>query len=146
MAISPPLLTVPPPIARRTLLPAPSIAILSLSAVTAFACSASPNVAKAIALNLNNLLILPTTTDSEASVDDLISPFANSDVTTNDWVVRFQITLKILFIKDKSPLYKFNGIERTTWSKNNQAQNNNLLSTTTFRKSRVFRSDLYKSV
>ena len=144
MAISPPLLTVPPPIARRTLLPVPSIAILSLSAVTAFACSATPN--KAIALNLNNLLILPTTTDSEASVDDLTCPFANSDVTTNDWVVQFQITLKILFIKDKSPLYKFNGIERTTCSKNNQAQNNSLLSTTTLRKSRVFRSDLYKSV
>ena len=147
MAIDPPAMAVPPPIARCTLLPAPPIAILSLSAVTAFACSASPNVAKAIALNLNNLLILPTTTDSEASVDDLTFPFANSDVTTNDWVVRFQITLKILFIKDKSPLYnKFNGIERTTCSKNNQAQNNGLLSTTTLRKSRVFRSDLYKSV
>ena len=86
MAISPPLLVVPPPIASCTLSAAsvPPLTISLLPAVTAFACSASPNVAKAIALNLNNLLILPTTTDSEASVDDFTCPLANSDVTTND--------------------------------------------------------------
>ena len=67
-------------------------------AVIAFACPAIPNVAKAITLNLNNLLTPFETVDVEISEDDFTCPLANSEVTTNDCVVLFQITLKILFI------------------------------------------------
>ena len=52
--------------------------------VIALACPATPNVANAIALNLNNLLTRLATVDTETSEDDFTCPFANSDVTTND--------------------------------------------------------------
>ena len=68
-------------------------------AVIAFACPATPKVANAIALNLNNLLAVLVTEETEASDEDFTAPLANSEVTTNDWVVLFQITLKILFMR-----------------------------------------------
>ena len=67
-------------------------------AVIAFACPATPKVANAIALNLNNLLAV-LTDETEASDEDFTAPLANSEVTTNDCVVLFQITLKILFMR-----------------------------------------------
>ena len=92
--------------------------------VIALACPATPNVANAIALNLNNLLTRPTTVGTETSEDDFTCPFANSDVTTNDCVVRFQITLKILFIKNKTPLHKFNYYKTMSLPQNAQAETN----------------------
>ncbi len=79
----------------------------------ALACPAPPSVANATALNLNNLLTRLATVGAEASEDDFTCPFANSDVTTNDCVVRFQITLKILFMEYKVLLYKFKRINNT---------------------------------
>ena len=92
--------------------------------VIALACPATPNVANAIALNLNNLLTRLATVGAEASEDDFTCPFANSDVTTNDCVVRFQITLKILFIKNETPLYKFNLYKTMSPPQNAQAETN----------------------
>ena len=53
--------------------------------------------------NADNLKTLPNEDLLSPCVsdDDFTCPFANSDVTTNDCVVRFQITLKILFIEYK---------------------------------------------
>ena len=68
-------------------------------AVIAFACPATPNVANAIALNLNNLLAVLVTDETETSDEAFTCPLANSEVTTNDCVVLFQITLKILFMR-----------------------------------------------
>jgi len=81
--------------------------------VIALACPVPPSVANATALNLNTLLTRLATVGAEASEDDFTCPFANSDTTTNDCVVRFQITLKILFMEYKILLYKFNRINNT---------------------------------
>ena len=67
---------------------------------------AIPVTSKSSKDNADNLKILPNEDLLSPCVshDALATPFANSEVTTNDCVVRFQITLKILFIKDKAPL------------------------------------------
>ena len=51
--------------------------------------------------NADNLKILPNELllSELLSLEDLTAPLANSEVTTNDWVVLFQITLKILFMR-----------------------------------------------
>ena len=51
--------------------------------------------------NADNLKTLPNELllSELVSLEDLTAPLANSEVTTNDWVVLFQITLKILFIR-----------------------------------------------
>ena len=71
------------------------------AAVAASATFEIPNNAMAIVDNLNNLL--PATKglalEASPSVEDFTCPFANSEVTTNDCVVLFQITLKILFMR-----------------------------------------------
>ena len=73
------------------------------SGITAYALLATSKSNKDNADNLKTLpnedLLSPCVSD-----DDFTCPFANSDVTTNDCVVRFQITLKILFIKYEVPL------------------------------------------
>ena len=65
--------------------------------------------------NADNLKTLPNEDLLSPCVsdDDFTCPFANSEVTTNDCVVRFQITLKILFMEYKILLYKFNRINNT---------------------------------
>ena len=66
------------------------------------AAYAIPVTSKSNKDNADNLKILPNEallSTALFSHDALAAPFANSDVTTNDCVVRFQITLKILFIK-----------------------------------------------
>ena len=51
--------------------------------------------------NADNLKTLPNELllSELVSLEDLTAPLANSEVTTNDWVVLFQITLKILFMR-----------------------------------------------
>ena len=51
--------------------------------------------------NADNLKTLPNELllSELLSLEDLTAPLANSEVTTNDWVVLFQITLKILFMR-----------------------------------------------
>ena len=51
--------------------------------------------------NADNLKTLPNELllSELVSLEDLTAPLANSEVTTNDCVVLFQITLKILFMR-----------------------------------------------
>jgi len=74
--------------------------------------------------NADNLKTLPNEDllSTLTSEDALATPFANSDVTTNDCVVRFQITLKILFIKNETPLHKFNYYKTMSRPQNAQVE------------------------
>ena len=95
------------PSAIASLLPSPAPAGADDAAYTVLVTSKSNKD------NADNLKTLPNEAllSTLTSEDALATPFANSEVTTNDCVVRFQITLKILFIKNETPLHKFNNIK-----------------------------------
>ena len=90
---SPPLIAVSPPVPFAT---------SPVGATTAQAPSENPNNAALNAVSLNKVFRRPSsearTSPSAPSLLDLTRPFANSEVTTKEPMVRFHTTLKILFI------------------------------------------------
>ena len=101
-ATDPTPLAEPPPTAVSL---APPVATLPPSEFIigcAQALSDKPNNAALNAVSLNKVFRRPSsearTSPSAPSLLDLTRPFANSEVTTKEPIVRFHTTLKILFI------------------------------------------------
>ena len=94
----------PAPLAEVDPVPIESIAppVTDPSGITAQAPSENPNNAALNAVSLNKVFRRPSsearTSPSAPSLLDLTRPFANSEVTTKEPMVRFHTTLKILFI------------------------------------------------
>ncbi len=106
-ATDPTPLAEPPPTAVSLALPVATIPVVFAGAVEfiigcAQALSDKPNNAALNAVSLNKVFRRPSsearTSPSAPSLLDLTRPFANSEVTTKEPIVRFHTTLKILFI------------------------------------------------
>ena len=101
-----PMANAPLPLAEVVPLPMANVAppVAGFSVMVAQTPSDIPSNAILNAVSLNKAFRRPCSTARTSSaapptVDEALTcPFANSEVTTKDWIVRFQTILKILFI------------------------------------------------